>query len=82
MTHIHGVYLDDQSSDKVDHDVHDGAVHSVFHDNMAHHNGVCHDKEAHRNGNIHHAYHYDDQYPDEASNMDLVQRQNFHKNLA
>ena len=82
MTHIHGVYLDDQSSGKVDHDIHDGAVHSDFYDDMAHHNGVCHDKEAHRNDNIHHAYHCGDQYPDEASSMDWVQRQNFHKNLA
>ena len=54
MTHIHGVYLDDQSSGKVDHDVHDGAVHSVFHDNMAHHNGVCHDKEAVRSSGTYH----------------------------
>jgi hypothetical protein len=49
---------------------------------MAHHNGVCHDIEAHRNGSIHHAYHCGDQYPSEASSMDWVQRQNYHKNLA
>ena len=69
MTHIHGVYLGVQSNDEADHNIHDGVVHSVFHDDMAHHNGVYHDKEAHRNGNIHHPYSYD-QYPDEASNMD------------
>ena len=82
MIHTHGVYLHDRSSGEADHNIHDGAIHGVSIDDMAHHNGVYHDKAVHRNGNIHHAFHYDDQYLDEASNMGWVQRQNFHKNLA
>ena len=70
MFHTHGVYHDDQNGDKAHHNIHDEAVHGAFHNDMAHHNGVCHDKEVHRNGNIHHAYHCDDQCPDEASSMD------------
>ena len=75
------MYLDDQSGGKAGHNIHDVAVRGALHDDMTDHNGVCHDKEAHRNGDIHHTYHYDDQYLDEASSMDLVQRQNSQKNL-
>ena len=81
MTHTRGVYLGGQSGGKADHNIHDEAVHGVSHGDMAHHNGVCHDKEAHQNGDIHHAYH-NHQYLDEASSIDWVQQQNFHKNLA